>query len=41
MLSLAGSASIARPAVLEIRDRDVAVLGCDMHDAMPDKDGLP
>ena len=24
-----------------IRDRDVAVLGWDMHDAMPDKDGLP
>jgi kynurenine formamidase len=24
-----------------IRDRDIAVLGWDMHDAMPDKDGLP
>ena len=24
-----------------IRDRDVAVLGWDMHDAMPDTDGLP
>ena len=24
-----------------IRDRDVAVLGWDMHEAMPDKDGLP
>lgn len=24
-----------------IRDRDVAVLGWDMHDAMPDKDALP
>jgi kynurenine formamidase len=24
-----------------IRDKDVAVLGWDMHDAMPDKDGLP
>ena len=41
-----GGATSARPGLHVscakfIRDRDVAVLGWDMHDAMPDKDGLP
>jgi kynurenine formamidase len=41
-----GPATSARPGLdvscaKFIRDRDVAVLGWDMHDAMPDKAGLP
>jgi kynurenine formamidase len=41
-----GPSTTARPGLdvscaRFIRDRDVAVLGWDMHDAMPDKDGLP
>jgi kynurenine formamidase len=41
-----GASTTARPGLHVscarfIRDRDVAVLGWDMHDAMPDKDGLP
>jgi kynurenine formamidase len=41
-----GPATGARPGLdvscaKFIRDKDVAVLGWDMHDAMPDKDGLP
>ena len=41
-----GSATTARPGLHVscarfIRDRDVAILGWDMHDAMPDKSGLP
>jgi kynurenine formamidase len=41
-----GTAPAARPGLdvscaRFIRDRDVAVLGWDMHDALPDKAGLP
>lgn len=41
-----GTAPAARPGLdvscaRFIRDRDVAVLGWDMHDALPDKGGLP